>query len=388
MLYFNPSPVGGLADYAHQQADALEQAGVSVEMLATPRYGPAGRCRYSILPLLADVADNSSRWRRRISWGRTLLNNYRILARRIREENRAAVLFGAYSEYLAPVWAGTFRGLARAGTTFGAVVHDPVRDYAVGPQWWHRRSIAAAYSFLREAFVHEAIQLETIVPMPDLRTTVIPHGPMSFPAASATREQARKKLSIPDGAFVVLSFGHLRDGKNLDLAIEALAAAPAACLVVAGKEQSSGQKPMGYYQELARKAGVAERCRWLHGHVPGNEVGNLFAASDLALLTYSRNFRSASGVLNTAVAYRKPCLASAGDGNLRSVVDRYRLGWFVEPDNSVAVREGLLRAMREPIEPLWENYELENSWNRNALLVRDRMFESSVQKNVGCVQKV
>jgi glycosyltransferase involved in cell wall biosynthesis len=258
-------------------------------------------------------------------------------------------------------------------------VHDPVRDFVVGPFWWHRRSIADGYSFLREAFVHEEIQLDTDRPMPCLRTTVIPHGPFRFPEPTLSRKQMRDKFQIRDDAFVLLSFGHIRDGKNLDLAVRALRDFPSVYLLVAGKEQSSAQKPIGYYQELARKIGVSERCRWMHCHVPENEIGNLFLASDLILLTYNKSFRSASGVLNTAVRYRKPCLASSGGGNLQSVIERYNLGRFVAPDNLETLREGIDIARAKGIAPDWDTYELENSWQRNALLVKEKMFESTIE---------
>lgn len=378
LLYFSPSTVGGLADYAHEQANALVEAGVSVVMLVTEQHPQRANRRYQTRPILIDAPwGQRSKLARRISWVKRLLGNYRTLGREISKENFKTVLMGSYAEYLAPLWAGQFRSLAGVNVKFGAMVHDPVREYVVGPNWWHRRSIAAAYSFLREAFVHEEIQLDTARPVPGLRTTVIPHGPFRFPDPAESREQARKKLTIPDDAFLLLSFGHIRDGKNLDLTIRALADFPQAYLVVAGKEQSSGMKPVTYYQELARTIGVSERCRWLHGHVPENEIGNLFIAADLVLLTYSKDFRSASGVLNTAVRYRQPCIASSGGGNLQSVIERYDLGHFIAPDSLDALKAGIAKALREKINPRWDAYEVENSWQRNAELVKARMFDES-----------
>ncbi len=367
--------MGGLADYAHEQANALMESGVAVEMLTTVQRPPRANCRYQIHSVLAD--DFPARRRgvvRRISWAQCILKNFRTLNRHIQSGNFNTVLLGSYSEYLAPFWAGQFRARARAKVKFGAVVHDPVRDFMVGPRWWHRRSIAEAYSFLSEAFVHEEIQLDTVRPLPALRTTVIPHGPFQFPNPTASRDEMRKKLAIPNGAFVILSFGNIRDGKNLDLAIRALPDWPSVYLVIAGKEQSPGQKRIESYQQLAQTLGVQERCRWIHGHVPENEIGNLFIGADLILLTYSQNFRSASGVLNVAVRYRKPCLASSGGGNLQSVVEKYHLGCFVEPDNLSALKAGIGEAMGRQIKPRWEAYESENSWERNARLVKEKMF--------------
>ncbi len=370
--------MGGLADYAHEQANALADEGVDVTMLTTPQRPQRSGCRYQIRPVLAGFSGgHRSRWAERIAWGTGMLRRYRTLNREIQSGNYNAVLMESYLEYLAPLWAGQFRTQARKGVKFGAIVHDPVRDYRVGPNWWHQRSIADAYAFLSEAFVHEKIQLDTVKPVPALCTTVIPHGPYRFPKPTGSRDKTREQWSIPDHALAVLSFGHIRDGKNLDLVIRALVDLPSVYLIVAGKEQSPVQKPVGYYQKLAESLGVQERCRWIHGHVPPDEVGNLFVGADLVLLTYSKDFRSASGVLNAAVTYRKPCVASSGGGNLRSVVERYKLGWFVAPDDVAALKAGILAAAQEPIEPRWDAYESENSWACNASLVKERMFHST-----------
>jgi glycosyltransferase involved in cell wall biosynthesis len=376
LLYFSSSAVGGLADYAHEQANALAQVGVEVEMLTTTEHSRTPDAKYKVC---AALVHSGSRPRpriiQRLASARCIIKNFKMLDRQIREKGYKAVLLGSYSEYLAPLWSKSLHTLADSGVVFGAVCHDPVRDYVVGPLWWHRRSIAAGYSFLREAFVHEQIELDTVRPMPRLKTTVIPHGPYRFPEPNRSRAQVRRDWGVPGDAPVALSFGHIRDGKNLDLILRAMPDFARLHLVVAGKEQSGGQKPIAYYRDLAGKLGVENRCRWVYGHVPQEEVGNLFVGSDFFVLTYSRDFRSASGVLNAGVAYRKPCLASSGGGSLRSVVERYRLGWFIQPDSLPALKFGLAAALKGGIDPQWSTYESENSWGKNASLVKQRMFE-------------
>lgn len=374
LLYFSPSVSGGLADYAREQANALARLGVKVDILSSGDFPVESGDQFNLRPELILEKQSRSRLAKRWARIRQIVRFYNQLARLVETENYRQVLLGSYAEYLAPLWTGPLRRLARGGVVWGAIVHDPVRDFVLGPRWWHRRSVASAYSFLREAFVHEPLTLDTVRPMPHLRTTVIPHGLYAFPPATATREQYRRELNISQTAPVWLSFGHIRDGKNLDLVIRALAHFPEAFLIVAGKEQSSGQKPVAYYRDLARQCGVAQRCLWLNRFIPREEVGNLFTASDIVLLTYSRNFRSASGVLNAAVYFRKPCLASSGQGNLQTVVSQYQLGIWVEPDREEALVDGLRCWQAAPPVPRWDAYAADNSWRRNAEIVRDRMF--------------
>jgi glycosyltransferase involved in cell wall biosynthesis len=378
LLYFSPAVSGGIADYAREQANAMAQRGVNVYFLTSAGFKARPTDHFQAAPRIREkntLPQNNSRLRARFATVRHILATFRELSAFLTESKCSHVLLSSYAEYLAPLWSGRLRRWARKGVVFGAVVHDPIRDAVVGPRWFHRWSVAQGYSFLREAFVHEEIQLDTVRPMPGMRTTVIPHGPYLFPKPKDSRKALRHKLCLPDDAYVALSFGHIRDGKNLDLVIQAMPRFSTVHLIVAGKDQPSRHKPIGFYQDLARTLQVHDRCHWIHGHIPEEEVGSLVMASDLSLLTYNSDFRSASGVLNAAVSYRKVCVASSGGGNLRTVVERYQLGWFVEPDNLAALELGIKAALQNEINPQWKTYEAENSWERNAQIVQRQMFD-------------
>lgn len=380
LIYYSASSYGGLADYAHEQANALVDLGVDVTFLCSPKYSIGRGEKYQIVPCLYESALSKplpNKALKAIHFIRVILANVSKLASFIEENNFRYVLFSSYAEYLAPLWSGRLRQLTKKGVVFGAVVHDPVRDFVLGPRWWHRWSIACGYSFLREAFVHESIALDTVRPMPQLRTTVIPHGTYHFDDATQSREAMRASLDLPLDAKVMLAFGHIRDNKNLDLVIQAMVDFPNVYLIVAGKELSSSQRPVAVYKDLAVKLGVAEQCRWQIRFIPQVEVANLFASADIIVLTYSENFRSASGVLNTATNYRKPCLASAGEGSLRSVVNRYELGIWVEPDNVDSIVTGIKRWLENPPNPRWNRYFEENSWVLNAKYVINCLTENS-----------
>jgi glycosyltransferase involved in cell wall biosynthesis len=377
LLYFSSSWSGGIADYAHEQAKALGHQGLSVTLLTSPLFKKEQTQDYQLLPILASARAYHSPFAlvRKLVLAWQIIQNHVILARVIRKYKFKFVLLETYSEYMAPLWSPFLRKLAKKGVKFGAVVHDPVRGYVVGPLWWHRWSIACGYSFLSEAFVHEPIKLDTVKNMPLLRTTVIPHGSYFFSQPSKIKESARQSLTIPLNAQVILSFGHIRDNKNLDLTLKAIAAFPNIYLVIAGKVASESQRSISFYQSMAQNLGVADRCRWLIDFIPESGVANLFNMSDLILLTYNREFQSASGVLNTAIAYRRPCIASSGEGNLKSVVQKYDLGIFIAPDSAEAIRDGLDRWLRgEMPSPHWEQYEQENSWERNAEIVIQKLL--------------
>jgi glycosyltransferase involved in cell wall biosynthesis len=309
-----------------------------------------------------------------------LLANFLILRREIARGGYDKVFLVSYAEYFAPIWAWMFVRLRRRGVVFGVVVQEPVRNFQVGPDWWHRWSISSAYGFISQAFEHDHVPLDTIQPNPEMEVHIVPMGPQKFPNPAESKPVTRARLGSPQGALVLFSFGHIRDNKNLDFAVRALAEIPNVWLLVAGKRTAESQRPESYYIKLAESLGVGDRCTWLIDYVSEPEAANLFEACDLVLLTYNRSFYSASGVLNVAAKYRKPCIASAGEGALKKVVGQFQLGVWVEPDSPEAVADGIRKWISNRPEPDWEGYAWENSWKRNAEVVRSAMFKETLAK--------
>ena len=373
LLVFCSADHGGLADYAHAQAEALATRGHAVLLLA-PAGFPIRASNYQFQQL-PSVSFKTQRWRwlQRLSTAATILVQQAALNRSIATTGCKCVLFTSYSEYLAPLWAWRLRLWMRRGVRFAAVVHDPVRDFVVGPLWWHRLSIAQGYSFVAVALLHAPIQLETGSPQPALRTRLIPHGPYRYPPPQATAQELRQVLGIPADATLLLSFGHLRNNKNLQLIFEAMVQLPQVWLLIAGPEATAGQQPSSHYRQRANRLGVAERCRWQIGYQSPEQVAEHFTAADAVLLTYSAQFRSASGVMHVAAHYRKPVIASAGASALLDAVHGFSLGVVVPPDNPAALLHGIRRYLSDPPAPDWQAYVQANSWDRNAQLVAQAM---------------
>jgi glycosyltransferase involved in cell wall biosynthesis len=369
LLVFCTVDHGGLADYAHAQCEALTMRGSAVILLAPPAFP----FRSSLYQHRCLPSSTSTRWRsrlqQRLASATSILRQLVCMDQAIAATGARQVLFTTYSEYLAPLWAWRLRRWRRRGVRFAAVVHDPVRDFVVGPRWWHRFSIDQGYSFLDVALVHAPIQLDTGSPQHQLRTQVIPHGPYRYPTPSSEAAELRRRLGIPPQAKLLLSFGHIRNNKNLQLILQALAHLPELWLLVAGPEANAGQRPSAHYRQLAEQLGVAHRCRWYIGYQSPEQVADHFTASDAVLLTYSGAFRSASGVLHLAAHYRKTMIASAGASALLDTVRSFDLGVVVQADDATALIQGIQHWLRHPPAPDWQGYECANSWERNAELV-------------------
>ena len=317
-----------------------------------------------------------------------LLGNEWLLAGEVLRCRPNAVLLASYSEYLAPAWVWLqLATRSLTGAAFVAVLHDPVRDFVVGPAWWHALSVRLAFCPLSAVFVHEALPPAAAV-LSRVVVREVPHGLYAAESiASRPPDVVRREWGVPPEAVVFLSFGFIRDGKNLDLCIRALRDNASAWLVVMGRVASASVcRPASFYKELAVGLGVAHRVKIIEGYVKDGELGSCLDAADAIALTYSASFHSQSGVLNTVAGAAKPLLASSGESPLKQSVLRFRLGEFVPPDDVEALSAGMARicsqvqANREGSSHAlpamdWEGFRRYASWETNARVILETVAE-------------
>lgn len=365
LLYHCPLAKGGLALYGQHQAAALAALpGVELLWHAPESLALPDRCKFIGAIPAHERSAGRSRLRRGLDFLVDTMGPYHLLIDQVETHQPDVVVLCSWGEYFAPLWAWQLRRLKKRGVAFAVVAHDPIRDFVRGPRWFHDWSLREACSIVDVAFVHDMQVARSCSCYNGMAMFEIPHGPYPVPFGDATKQQLRRDLAMPEDALVLLSFGHIRDGKNLDQIIAALPSLPSAHLLVAGREQSAGQKPAAYYQELASRLGVEHRCHWHIDYIPNEEVWKHFRASDLLLLTYSSDFRSASGVLNVNAQFGLPVLASAGASPLLDVVKEYQLGSILQNPNATSIAQAVPQAL--DVKGEWQRFAEENSWHINA----------------------
>lgn len=335
-----------------------------------------------IVCLSDSPSEKDSRFFRRLKMVWQIVANQFLLAGKILEQRPDLVLLDSYVEYFSPIWVWPHLILAKFWSVrYAANLHDPVRSFAIGPVWWHKFSVRLAYLPLDFVLVHE--QLPQPSPVPDkIRVVQVPHGLYEISGPVAEPETVRREWGVRAGQKVFLAFGFVRDGKNLDLAIRALAQVPETFLVVAGSVASAKDRPFQFYRELAAELGVADRCRFFEGFVADDDLGKYFSGTDFVLLTYAASFHSQSGVLNLAARARKPVLASASPSAMIESVKKFLLGVAVAPDSLAAVVEGIRDLLVASPQPRWQDYEAAATWDANARgILRAASLEKSAIKN-------
>ena len=214
---------GGILESAIRQAAAIAREGVEVHFLCKPSFpverlaagikvcefdksrGPRDQRRglagkiFRVWQMIADlrseakqVAQLSEKLLKDSSTRNSLPVNRHNLG-----EAEGAVLFACYKEYFAPFWVGPLRRLARRGVVIGTIAHDPVRDFVVGPLWWHRWSVRLGYSFVRHVFVHDDTPVDFGGKRPEgIEVHEIPHGPYEVAEPKIGRLEMRRRFGF------------------------------------------------------------------------------------------------------------------------------------------------------------------------------------------------
>jgi glycosyltransferase involved in cell wall biosynthesis len=130
-----------------------------------------------------------------------------------------------------------------------------------------------------------------------------------------------KPLGPPHGK-TLLFFGLIREYKGLDVLLRALPRIPEARLIVAGDQLD----PIEPQQR--------DRVEWRLRYIGEDEVAELMEQAALVVLPYRK--LDSSGVLATAIGYRRPVVVS-DVGSLGEIVREFEAGLVVPPGDEAAL---------------------------------------------------
>ncbi len=167
---------------------------------------------------------------------------------------------------------------------------------------------------------------------------IAPHGHYAtwYPNV-VSRAEARRRLDIPENAFVYLSLGLIRPYKGLETLLDSFAAVPdtSARLIVTGH----GAEP-DYLDQLKRQAQRDDRVLLRPGYVPDDDVQVNCNAADTFVLPYHRATTSGAALL--AFSFGIPIVAPDRPP-FRALLAHGR-GVAYNPELSESLGQALLRA--------------------------------------------
>lgn len=194
---------------------------------------------------------------------------------------------------------------------------------------------------------------------------VIPHGIYEFYRdKEISKKGARKKLSIPAGAKVMLFFGNIRRYKGLEDLIAAFRQSQQEVkglyLLIAGKPWGKGLEA-----EVRGSLSGVSRKKLSLGYIPSSEIKNYFSAADVVVLPY-KDFAGQSGPGNIALAFEKPLIVSNAGGlpelvlNKGVIFDAGGAGALARKITLVFSRKGMLASLSADSARLRRKYSWAN----------------------------
>lgn len=185
------------------------------------------------------------------------------------------------------------------------------------------------------------------------KTIYITPGVSGMPGA-ASKQDARRRLGLPQRRPLFLSFGVSHPGKDFETALRAVKDIPNIFLVQAGTHSFSvGQNPTALAQDYAGVGGLITRDYY----IPEEEKPYYFFAADAVILSYTRQFLSATSLLLETCLYNTPVIAS-DNGEQGEIVKAFQLGLLFKAQDAGSLREAIIQFINlktEEIELLREN---------------------------------
>jgi beta-1,4-mannosyltransferase len=149
------------------------------------------------------------------------------------------------------------------------------------------------------------------------------------------RAVVRAELGVAEASTLFLCFGGLRAYKNIDLLLDAFAALAAGdvALIIAGLAHDAK------ITQRVRKAAAADpRIKARLELIPANDVPDLFAAADVAVLP--RSDGGTSGSLILALDMGVPVIAAKRSAN-EAIMRAESAGWLFLPGDVVSLQQSL-----------------------------------------------
>ncbi len=321
---------GGIAHYSYNLCQSLHEIGASVTLLTGAPYELDDLPRGFELHTFAPASSYQERWRALRgtlqSLGADVLHLQSTISAR-RDWLRLARLKRS--------------GCRLVTTAHNVLPHDRAERDAFGMRW----AFGRIYKMSDGIIVHGEQTRKRIVEMfrvPAARLRIIPHGDYGFAAGQRNRAEARQRLGLDEDDLVLLAFGAMREYKGIPELIDAFARIacgfPAARLLIVGKPIRVDVED---FRRQIERTGLGDRITLRPEYVAFADIGDYFAACDIAVYPYRNIYQS--GALQLAYGASRPVVATKV-GELATTV---RDGWngLLVPPADVEALAGALRDM-------------------------------------------
>jgi glycosyltransferase involved in cell wall biosynthesis len=152
--------------------------------------------------------------------------------------------------------------------------------------------------------------------------------------------EARRHFGLPQNRRVLLSFGFLHAGKDVEVMFRALRDVPQVFLLHGGDQMFRIQLPNSI--DLVEKYNMLDRTIIRDNYIPEEEKPYYFFAADAVILSYTKRFLATTSLLWQACRFGIPVIAS-DNGELKELVETHKLGLVFEAEDANSLHEAVIR---------------------------------------------
>lgn len=362
-------PGGGIGRYTHEVATELHKIPeLDLELACLEDFEFLPEAKYKSWPHLMQIRSGNKIVRKAKFLTAQVVSPKRVL-KRVRETG-ADVLHLANINHLSfPIWR---RWLQKSDVKIVATAHDVRRSKAIIHRGWETNALRSFYEMADALFIHSQQQKDDLMDFAKVdegRIHQVPMGTMPYAERTADKAAIRSRLGIGQDRTVALFFGNIRDDKNLHGLLTAMSLqADPFFLIIAGRAGGAGNKKDSWYKALINDLGLQGDVLYLDRFIENEEIGDLFEAADFIPLCYLESFTSQSAVLNVAMHYEKPVIATPAP-TLAETVKQFDIGVLTDSDKPEDLVDGVERLMANiGNKPAFgfDEYKRRNSWAENA----------------------
>jgi glycosyltransferase involved in cell wall biosynthesis len=367
---------GGIAHYTTMLYRALAARDHQVWFYSFKRLYP--RC---LFPGRTDRDPSKLRLDARCEYTLDSLNplTWWATARAIRMQQPETLILQWWVPFFAPMWAVLVRVARRAGIKVLFVCHNVLpHEQRVWDKWLTREVLGPGDGFVVHSQEEKALLLDLL---PGRRVEAMPLPVPVFDmlaGQTVTRDEARRRLGLPQHAPVLLFFGFVREYKGLRYLLEAVSTIRSELaevrLLVVGE---FWQDKQSYLDQIGR-LGIEQSVIIVDQYVSNEDMPVYFAAGDVAVLPYTHVTQSA--VAQLAFAFGLPVITTRV-GGLAEVVADGETGLLVSPSDGAALAEGVKRYFREELKaPMTQAIKLARcrfEWSNLVVLLEEMSAAST-----------
>jgi glycosyltransferase involved in cell wall biosynthesis len=366
IVIYNINSFGGNYEYSKELFNAYRRnANVTEVTLLMPR-NSAIKGNGIVPILLEDKSNFKNRFIRKLDYiYKGIINPFKLY-RFLKERDQSFVIFNDYDQTTSLIWVPLLKQLKKKHK-FGVILHDPDRDMFLPRKWMSAFTMDKVMSLMDIAFHHGFLPEKSYYRY-NIPKVTVPHGLYpTIPINKAFYNDVKSRQKCP---YILGLIGNIRDEKNYEFIINALPHLPNCNLLVAGGIANS-KVPVNDYKKLIADLNLQDKVIWIERYLDDDELNAAIDVSDVVLLYYKSSFTSQSGILNNIAPYSKKLLATDTPSALKEVVQKYKLGMLVPPNDQaefIAAVNELTAAAKSTYDKGWAAYAQDATWEAHAAI--------------------